>query len=449
MRLTFYGGTKTVTGANYLLEHNGEKILIDCGLFQGSNYAERQNFKPFPYDPKEISAILVTHAHIDHTGRLPKLIGDGFSGVLYSTEPTKAFARHLLKDSVDIMSREAKQHELSGFCTPGNIDTLMERWKSIAYHKEVKHGPFAITFHNAGHILGSSFIEVKADGKTIVFSGDLGNSPAPLIKPLEKLECADYCVIESTYGDRTHGPSGRVRDELEDMIEDAAKSGGVLMIPAFAMERTQTLLFHINELIEEGRIPKIPVFLDSPLAIRLTAVYEQFTDELNKETSEFMSEGNKLFSFPALTKMLETKASRSIAKVQPPKVIIAGAGMSQGGRIIHHEKRYLPDPKNLILFVGYQVKGSLGRRILDGEKEVKILGEKVPVRARIKEIPGYSAHADKPQLLKWLKPARLSLKHVFVVQGEEEQSRPFAQAVRDKLAVDTSIPSFGETVELK
>ena len=447
MRLTFYGGTKTVTGSNYLLEHDGKKIIIDCGVFQGSNYVERQNFKPFPFDPKEISAAFITHAHIDHTGRLPKLIRDGFSGTLYSTEPTREFAQHLLKDSISIMSRESKRCKEIGFCLPENIEKLMQQWKGVPYHESFEHGPFTITFYNAGHILGSSFIEIRAGGITVVFSGDLGNSPVPLITPREPLERADYCLIESTYGNREHKARAKIRDELEDMIEDAARSGGTLMIPAFSMERTQILLYHINSLIEEGRIPKIPIFLDSPLAIRLTNVYEQFVDELDIKP-EYIGNDGKLFEFPSLKKTLTTKESRSIASVKPPKVIIAGAGMSQGGRIIHHEKLYLPDPNSHILFVGYQIRGSLGRKILEGAKEVRIMKKTVQVRARVKEISGYSAHADKRQLLEWLTPARFSLKRVFVVQGEIEQSEPFARAVQDELAVDAVIPSYGETVEL-
>lgn len=453
MKLTFHGGARRVTGANYLLESEGEKILIDCGLMQGSDYAERRNFEPFPYDPKSIGAVFITHAHIDHTGRLPKLVKDGFRGTVFSTLPTMEFAEHLLEDSVDILTREAKKHEREAFCDKDTLKILKELWKGMEYYKAFEHGPFKITFHNAGHILGSSFIEIEAEGKTIVFSGDLGNSPAPLIPKRENLKKADYCLIESTYGARVHERLDQIQDDLEDIIEDTAKAGGTLMIPAFAMERTQTLLFHINQLIEEGRVPDIPIFLDSPLAIRLTNFYEKFKSELNKETKEFIEKGNKLFNFPRLKKTMKTEESKAILKVPPPKVIIAGSGMSQGGRIIHHEKNYLPDPNSAILFVGYQVEGSLGRRILDGKKEgkpfsVKILRKQVPVKAQAKAIGGYSAHADQPQLLEWLQEARFSLKKVFVVQGEEDQSRPFAQKVRDELAVEAVVPSEGEEVVL-
>lgn len=443
-----------MTGANYFLESKGKKILVDCGLIQGSNYAERKNFDPFPYNPKEISAVFITHAHIDHTGRLPKLVKDGFSGEVYSTPPTKEFARHLLEDSVDILSREAKKHKQEPFCNQENVEKLMELWNGVDYHQEIKIGPFNILFYDAGHILGSAFIKIEAEGKSIFFSGDLGNSPAPLIRPREPLlEDAEFCLIETTYGNRIHEPQEEVQGALEDIIEDTFRTGGVLMIPAFAMERTQALLFHINELIAEKRVPEVPIFLDSPLAIRITEVYSKFTDYLNEETAGFIKEGNRLFDFPHLKKTISTDSSRAIKKIPPPKVIIAGSGMSQGGRIIYHEKDYLPDPKNTILFVGYQVEGSLGRRILEGKKEgkpfsVKILGEEVPVRASVKVIGGYSAHADQPQLLDWLRPARFSLKKVFAVQGEKDQASAFVQKVMDELAVNAVLPKEGEMVEL-
>lgn len=434
-----------MTGANYLLESGSAKILIDCGLMQGSNYAERQNFEPFPYDPKEISAVFITHAHIDHTGRLPKLVGEGFKGRVYSTAPTREFARHLLEDSIDILGREAKKCDAESFCNEGNVKKLMEVWEGLDYHAEVSVGPFTAKFYDAGHILGSSFVEISEGGKKIVFSGDLGNSPAPLLKPTEQIHEADYCVVESTYGGRVHERVQKLRDDLEDIVEDTVKAGGTLMIPAFAMERTQTLLHHLDSLMGEGRVPRVPVFLDSPLAIRLTDVYRQFEEYLNEEAREFLRKDRTLFDFPSLKKTLSTEESKNILRVPPPKIVIAGSGMSQGGRILHHEKAYLPDPKSMILFVGYQVRGSLGRRILDGEKSVRIFGEEVPVRAKTRAIHGYSAHADQNQLLDWLSPMRHHLKKVFVVQGEEDQSAPLAVKIEDELAVSADTPSASET----
>ncbi len=449
MRLTFHGGAKAVTGSNYILEaESGEKIIIDCGLFQGEDYAEDENFKDFPYNPSEIGAVFVTHAHIDHIGRLPKLVSEGYEGPVYSTEPTKAFAEYLLRDSVNIISREAEKFGVPPFCTPGSIEKLMKQWQGMKYHETVNHSPFSVTFFNAGHILGSAFLRVEADGKSVVFSGDLGNSPAPLIKEREPLPQVDYVVMESTYGGEEHESREEVVDRLEDVVEEVGQTGGVLLVPAFALERTQVLLHHIHELMAARKVPEMAVFLDSPLAIMMTEVYDSFRDELDKETQEFLKNHEDLFDFPNLKKTKETEESKAIWGADSPKIIIAGAGMSQGGRIIHHEKKYLSDEKNIILIVGYQVEGSLGRQILDGEKEVEIHGERIPVRARVRSISGYSAHADEPQLLDWLRPARFELDGIFLVQGEIDHMEPLSVSIRDKMAIPVEIPERGRTVKL-
>ncbi len=447
MKLTFYGGVKEVTGANYLLESGGTKILIDCGLHQGGHFSSEHNWDPFPYDPKGISAVFITHSHIDHTGRLPKLMKDGFRGKVYSTPPTRDFANLLLLDSEHVLLESAEHFKKPALYGVREIEELMARWEGVPYHQEIRIGPFKITFYNAGHILGSAIVLVEAEGKKIVFSGDLGNTPAPIIGPTETLsDNMDYCVIESAYGNRLHQPSPA--GMLENIIEETAKAGGVLMIPAFAMERTQKLLFEINELAENGRIPKIPIYLDSPLAIKVTEVYKKYKDYFNEATMNLLKGGDLLFDFPGLHKALATEESKAINEVPPPKVIIAGSGMSQGGRILHHEKRYLPDSKNTILFIGYQAKNSLGRKILDGEKSVKIHGEEIPVRCRVVSIEEYSAHADQKQLLDWLRPMRTNLKKVFAVQGEEEESSALVKKIINDLAVHAEIPEAQKMYEL-
>lgn len=447
MKLTFYGGVKEVTGANYLLESGDTKILIDCGLHQGGSFCEKHNWEPFKYDPKEIAAVFLTHAHIDHSGRLPKLLKDGFKGRVYSTQPTKDFANLLLLDSEHVLMDEAEKMKKTPLYGVREIEELMAHWEGIPYHKEVIVGSFRVVLYNAGHILGSSIVVVEAEGKKIAFSGDLGNSPAPIIGAYDVLEDdIDYCVIESTYGNRLHPEL--LEGKIEDVIEDTVRAGGALMIPAFAMERTQKLLFEINELIENGRVPRVPVFLDSPLAIKVTEVYKKYKDYFDEKTMHLLKGDNLLFDFPGLKKTLTTDESKAINDVPSPKVVIAGSGMSQGGRILHHEKRYLSDSKSTILFIGYQAKNSLGRKILDGEKSVKIHGEMVPVRCRIVQIEGYSAHADQRQLLEWLYPLRLSLKGVFAVQGEEEESRVLVQKVINDLAVHAEIPREQKAYEL-
>lgn len=454
MRLTFNGGAKIVTGVNYLLESSGTKILIDCGLFQGASYVEEYNWESFPYDPKEIRAVFVTHAHIDHTGRLPQLVKEGFSGTIYSTEPTKDFAKYLLEDSQGILQKEAKRQNKPLLYDNKDIHSAIAKWKTVKYHQQLTLGPFKITYYNAGHILGSAFILIEAEGKRIIFSGDLGNSPTPIIGAREDIPVTvDYVLIESTYGGRTHEPPKKSIDIIEDLIEDTARRGGTLMIPAFAMERTQQLLYQINQLAENKRIPKVPVFLDSPLAIKLTKVYSQYENYWTKEAAAQIKRGDKLFDFPGLIKTLTTEESKSINDIPPPKVIIAGSGMSNGGRILHHEKRYLSDPNSTLFIVGYQAKGSLGRRIIDGKKSgkpfsIKILGDEILVKANVKAVGGFSAHADQPQLLQWLRPVRESLKKAFIVQGEEDQAAALSNKLRDVYAVNTHIPDHGESVVL-
>ena len=452
MRLTFYGGVQEVTGANYLLEAGDTRILIDCGLHQGGYFCDPHNWDPFPYDPKTIDAVFVTHAHIDHTGRLPKLVKDGFRGKIYSTPPTKDFSNLLLLDSEHVLMEDAEKHKMPPLYGIRDVEELMAKWEGIPYHQPISVGPLIVKLFNAGHILGSSVVQVEGSStgsgqaKRILFSGDLGNNPAPIIGPWEIFEEADYAVIESAYGDRLHEaiPDGFI----ENIIEETAAKKGTLMIPAFAMERTQKLLFEINELVENGRVPKIPVYLDSPLAIKITEVYKKYQGYFDAATKKLLRGDDMLFDFPGLHKTFTTEESKAINEMPAPKIIIAGSGMSNGGRILHHEKRYLPDPNSTILFIGYQSKSSLGRRILDGEKSVKIHGEQVAVRCRVVSAGGYSAHADQRQLLEWLSPMRTSLKKVFVVQGEPEASAALAQKAVNDLAISAIVPEKDQTVDI-
>ncbi|MCR4322693.1 MAG: MBL fold metallo-hydrolase [Candidatus Azambacteria bacterium] len=453
-KLTFCGGAGAVTGACYLLETEHTKILVDCGMFQGSRFSEILNSDPFPFDPKEISAVLITHAHIDHTGRLPKLCKDGFHGNIYATMPTLDFTQALLIDSEHVIAMEAKHEGQEPFYVMKDVEKVFALTKPVEYGMFVHiSDDIACKFYDAGHILGSSMIEIfitVGDKKTkIVFTGDLGNSPGPLLRDTHKEADADYVVIESAYGDRLHEGEGERKDTLEDIIEETVAAGGVLMIPAFATERTQELLYELNELVEHGRIPRVPVFIDSPLAIKITEIYKRYSAFYDDEALRLLKSGDEIFNFPGLKFTPTSDDSRYINSVPAPKIILAGSGMSHGGRIVYHEKLYLPDPKSTLLIIGYQIKGSLGRKLLDGEKKVRIHGSEVMVRARIRQISGYSAHADQQGLYRWVEPMRMSIKKIFVVQGEESASETFAQIIKDRLALDAVVPKVGDSFILE
>ncbi len=430
--------------------------MIDCGLHQGGSFNEDQNFQPFPYKPEEISAVFVTHAHIDHIGRLPQLVKAGFKGTIYSTPPTKDFAELLLLDSEHLLKEEADKRKKPPLYETADIIKTMGFWQKRKYHEIVKIGDppaggFTVESYDAGHILGSASYLISVEDKRIVFSGDLGNNPAPFINPTEFIKEADYALVESAYGNRIHEQLDKRKEIIEDIIEETVKARGVLMIPAFAMERTQEMIFELNELVENGRIPKTPVFIDSPLAIKLTAVYQKYSEDplyFNPEALKLIKSGDAIFNFPGLHMTLTTEESKSINEVLPPKVVVAGAGMSNGGRILHHEIRYLPDSKSTLLIVGYQAAGSLGRRVLEGAKMVRIFGEDVQVNCKVRQVSGYSAHADQPQLMKWVNEMHGSLKKIFVVQGDADASADLAQKIRDELAIKAETPSYGESVEL-
>lgn len=453
MKLTFHGGAEVVTGSNYLIEVGKTKILVDCGLQQGKKSAEKANFEPFPYDPAEIKAVLITHAHIDHTGRLPKLRHDGFNGSIYATHPTLDLARIILDDSLHIMKKNAQKWHEEMLFTKDDIIYIWKMTHGRNYGQEFEVVPgIKAVFRDAGHILGSSIIELyltEGDKKVkVVFSGDLGNPPTPLLAPTEYISKADYVLVESTYGDRLHEDKEERKAKLQKIIESTIMNGGTLIVPSFAIERTQEILFELNSMVEGGTIPPIPIFLDSPMAIKATAVYQKYPDYFNKKAIHLIESGDDLFDFPGLEFTLTTQASKKINDVKPPKMIIAGSGMSTGGRILHHERRYLPDPKSTLMIIGFQSYGTLGRRLLNGETEVKIFGEKVSVKAQIKAIGGYSAHADQADLLHWLGEFKTPPKKVFLVQGEPKPAMVLAEKIKTDLGFEATVPKKGDVVEL-
>ena len=449
MKLHFHGAAQMVTGSNYLLETKNTKILIDCGMFQGGQHAEDRNYEKLPFNPKEIDYLLVTHAHIDHSGRIPKLYKDGFKGKILATKPTKDFAFIMLEDSQGILKKEAKYLGREPLYGLTDVQESLKLIKGVDYGKKINLGNEVFCrFRDAGHILGSAIIEIWAEAKKLVFSGDLGNQPVPLLKPPELIDKADYVVVESTYGDRIHEAKRKRKDLLENAIEDTIAKGGTLMIPAFALERTQELLYELNELVENHRIPKVPVFVDSPLAIKALEIYKKYPQYYNKEATYLIKSGDDLFKFPGLALTKTTNESRQINNVKPPKVIVAGSGMSTGGRILHHEIRYLPDPNSCLLIVSYQVAGSRGRRILDGTKEIKIFHEMIPVRAKVKAIGAYSSHADQQDIYNWLTSFKKPVKKIFVTHGEEGPALAVVQSIKDHLGIDAIAPMLDDMVEL-
>jgi len=449
MKLSFLGGARMVTGSSFLLQTKNSKILIDCGLFQGGEQSSKLNLNPFLYDPKEIEAVLITHAHIDHIGRLPLLVKRGFIGKIFSTIPTRDLAQIILVDSEEVGREAAQQLGAEPLYDVRDVEKTIALFQGVKYKEKINlNQDISFCFQDAGHVLGSAIIELWADGKKIVFSGDLGNPPIPLLRPPEFIEQADYILVESTYGSFVHDDKSIRRDILEDIIEETVDQNGVLLIPAFALERTQELLYELNNLVENHKVPQVPIFIDSPMAIDLLEVYKKHQDCFNQEAAYLIQTGDDLFKFSGLKMTYTAEQSKQINNIQPPKIILAGSGMSTGGRILHHELRYLSDPKNTFLIVCYQVKGTLGRKIFDGVKRVRIFNKSVPVRIKIKAISGYSSHADQPFLYNWVKKAKQDLKKVFVVHGEETQAQALAQRIQDHLGILAEVPKLGQEVNL-
>lgn len=485
-KLTFYGGVGSTTGANIMLEFNEKKILVDCGLLQGRREDEEKNFEDFKYNPADVDFLLITHAHMDHIGKIAKLVRDGFKGKIISTEQTLELAHPMLADTLKVFRLK---HPDKTLFEEKDIEKAFSLWEGKKYGEKIElFEGCSLKMQNAGHILGSAILNVttsplasrspllaKERGKKtikVAFTGDLGNSPSPLLPDNEFPEGVDYLVMESVYGDRNHEKRGERREKLKKALLEGIKKDGTMVIPAFSIERTQVLLYEINNMIEDGEIKEVPVFLDSPLAQKVTNIYKKHIGDFKELVKDEIKAGDDIFDFPNFTIINTAQESREIEKVKGAKIILAGSGMSEGGRVVNHEAYYLPDPKASIIIVGYQAVGSLGRAILNGKKEVfmdtdgnrKNGKEKVKVRATIKNITGYSSHKDSDHLLEFVEAASRSkaaedgerfipstvegsrtmkLKKVFVIMGEPKSSLFLTQRIRDYLDIDAVYPETG------
>jgi metallo-beta-lactamase family protein len=450
-KLSFWGGVGSVTGSNFLLESDDFRILVDCGLVQGGKDKHILNAEKFEYNPPAVDALFITHAHIDHIGRIPKLVQEGFKGKIYSTPETKDIAVHMFDDAWKIMDYNFKKYGHKPIYQKKYIQEALNLWETKDYHTDFQVGPYNVFFKDAGHILGSVMIQIrpKSGGKTITFTGDLGNSPTPLLRDTESVCCTSYLCMESVYGDRNH-ESKELRDKkLKDALNKTIARGGTVLIPAFSLERTQIILYMINNLIEDGEVPSVPVYLDSPLAIKITEVYKNYKDRFNKSVKEEIAAGDDIFDFPKLKMVKNIRQSQMIEKESGPKIIIAGSGMSAGGRVQGHEKTYLPGKDNTLLIVGYQALGTLGRLIHEKVKKVRIDQEWVQIRAEVIDIQGYSSHKDSDGLVDFVGTSGDELEKVFMLMGEPKSALFLAQRVRDEYGVDAIYPNRGQVYELE
>ncbi len=461
VRVKFLGGAKSVSGSRYLLEIDEHKILVDCGLFQGLKELRLRNWDDFPVNTAEIETVLLTHAHIDHIGYLPKLVKEGFHGNIYCTQPTEDLVKILLLDSAKLQEEEAlfarkkgysKHAEPKPLYDTKDAETVFPLLYPVPYNYYLElNSHIKVRFHNAGHILGASSIEVILDGesqeKRILFSGDIGRMEDPILYAPTLFEQADIVFIESTYGNREN-PQGDHKKELSEVINRSLQRGGCLLIPAFAVGRTQLMLYFMKELIEEKLIPDIPVYIDSPMAFSVTSLYKKYIEYHKLKEHHLGANNNAVFDYKNIQYRQSQDQSIQINDIRSDAIIISSSGMCTGGRILHHLYNRLQRSSDTILFVGYQAEGTRGRRIIEGESSVRIFGIDVPVKCSVEKLEGYSAHADRGELLRWLSAFRTSPKQVFVVHGEKQRATQFAETIKRIFNWHVEVPEYQESREL-
>lgn len=451
LKIKFLGGAGTVTGSKTLVEYKNQRILIDCGLFQGLKELRLQNWSEFPIDPTSIDAVILTHAHLDHCGYIPVLVKNGFSGPIHCTKPTRELTEIILKDSAKIQVEDAERANRKAYTThekakplykPEDVELAMSRFATHELSEwVVLHEDLKFQFLNSGHILGSAFVDLKAGSKKILFSGDIGRTNPMLLYPPKRIDETDYLIMESTYGDRLHAVEN-VKDELLRIIHETIDRKGILMIPSFAVERAQELIYLLYLLKEEGRLPTIPIYLDSPMGINSTGVYDHYPTWQNLPKVQF----NEMYDDIHFIENYET--SRAVVNDKKPKIVLAGSGMLEGGRILHYLNNHIENPDNTILFCGFQAAGTRGRAILHGEQEIKFFGDYKKVKCHVESISSMSAHADQQEMIDWMSKFKKAPIRVFLNHGEPHQTDAFRVKIKSVLKWDVVIPQMLETFNL-
>jgi metallo-beta-lactamase family protein len=451
LQLTFLGAAGTVTGSRHLVESDGGRLLVDCGLFQGPRDLRELNWKALPVPPSSIDAVVLTHAHLDHSGYLPKLVKEGFTGPIYATVATRDVAELILLDSAHIQEKDAEFANRHGYSrhkpalplySTRDAEVAMDRFQAVPFHQRVELGGVSsLLFRRAGHIMGAATVELQANGRTIVFSGDLGRFNDPIMVDPEPVEHADYLVVESTYGDRVH-PNVDPGAMLEDVIDRTVRRGGTVVIPSFAIGRTQSLLYHLWLLKMTGALKLVPIYVDSPMAIDATDLMSAHMDDHRLQPLACHE------AFSMATYVRDTDGSKALSASRMPKVIISASGMATGGRVLHHIKVFGGDPRNTILFAGFQAPGTRGRALVDGMREVKIHGDWIEIRAEVADLTMLSAHADSNELLRWLGRFTSAPRKTFIVHGEPASSAALRDRIETELEFACIIPRLGEAFEL-